>query len=220
MLVGAVPAAGRAERLQPLTGSKELLPVDGRPVMDYVIEHMWAARAEEVRVVTRPDKVDVIERARALGANVIAGEPPTSAESVLLAGGGLAADDILMIGFPDTVWRSDEGFERVVSLVEGGAEVGLGLFRGRNEAQLRRSDVVVLDGERVVALQVKPDRPGSTLLWGCAAARRRAVEGLTGRRHPGELFADLADEGEVAGVVLDGDFFDIGTPASLAEAQA
>lgn len=220
MLVGAVPAAGRAERLQPLAGSKELLPVGGRPVMDYVIERMQAARAHEIRVVTRPDKTDVMERAKTFGARVIEAEPPTAAESILLAAAGLAADDVLMIGFPDTVWGPADGFESVIALVEGGAEIGLGLFRGRHEAQLQRSDVVSLEGERVVAVVVKPDRPTSDLLWGCGAARVRALRGLANRKHPGELFAELATAGVVAGVVLDGDFFDIGTPASLAEAQA
>jgi glucose-1-phosphate thymidylyltransferase len=218
-LVGVVPAAGLASRLQPLAGSKELLEIGGRPVLDYVVERMWAAGAEEIRVVTRPDKQDVAEHARSLGADVIEGEPPSSAESILLAVAGMPAEDIAMIGFPDTVWNPPTGFAPLVALVEAGADVALGLFRGRHTEQLRRSDVVVLEGTRVTAAEVKPLRPRSDLLWGCAAARVGALPGLAGREHPGELFAELAAQGRVAGVVLEGEFLDVGTPSDLAEAR-
>ena len=219
-LVGVVPAAGRASRLQPLGGSKELLEVGGRPVLDYVVERMRAAGAEEIRVVTRPDKHDVTEHARSLGAAVIEGEPPSSAESVLLAVQGMPAEDIAMIGFPDTVWNPRTAFVRLVALVERGADVALGLFRGRDSEQLRRSDVVVLEATQVAAVEVKPLHPRSELLWGCATARVGALGGLAGREHPGELFAELAAEGRVVGAVLEGEFLDVGTPSDLAEARA
>jgi NDP-sugar pyrophosphorylase family protein len=218
--IGVVPAAGRAVRMQPLAGSKELLDVGGRPVLEHVVERLRAARADEIRVVTRPDKQDVIAYATRLGATAIVGEPPSSAESVLLAVRGLSADDVAMIGFPDTVWTSATGFSALTALLANDADVALGLFRGRDEAQLRRSDVVVLTGSRVEAVLVKPERPGSELLWGCAAARVGALDGLAGREHPGDLFAELAREGRVAGVLLDGEFLDIGTPADLAAARS
>ncbi|HZB36129.1 MAG TPA: NTP transferase domain-containing protein [Gaiellaceae bacterium] len=55
-IVGVVPAAGHATRLQPLEGSKELLEIGGRPVFDYLVERLRAGGAEEIRVVTRPEK--------------------------------------------------------------------------------------------------------------------------------------------------------------------
>ena len=51
-----MPAAGHATRLQPLEGSKELLEIGGRPVFDYLVERLRAGGAEEIRVVTRPEK--------------------------------------------------------------------------------------------------------------------------------------------------------------------
>jgi CTP:molybdopterin cytidylyltransferase MocA len=113
-LVGVVPAAGHASRLQPLAGSKELLEVGGRPVLEYVVERMIAAGADEIRVVTRPDKPDVAEHARALGALVVVGEPSSSAESILLALEGLATDDLVMVGFPDTIWQPVSGLSHVL----------------------------------------------------------------------------------------------------------
>jgi glucose-1-phosphate thymidylyltransferase len=74
-LVGVIPAAGSATRLGPLPSSKEVLPVGGRPVMDYLVERMRLADCDEIRLVTRTDKTDVIERARELKLRVILARP-------------------------------------------------------------------------------------------------------------------------------------------------
>ena len=58
-IVGILPAAGYAVRLQPLECSKEMLEIGGRPVIDYLVERMRAGGCEELRVVTRPEKQDV-----------------------------------------------------------------------------------------------------------------------------------------------------------------
>ena len=55
-VVGIVPAAGYATRLQPLDCSKEVVPVGGRPVLGYLVERMRAGGASEIRVVTRAEK--------------------------------------------------------------------------------------------------------------------------------------------------------------------
>ena len=61
MIVGVIPAAGRATRLQPLSLSKEVQPISGRPVMDYLLKRLQRGGCAELRVVTRPEKLDVIE---------------------------------------------------------------------------------------------------------------------------------------------------------------
>jgi CTP:molybdopterin cytidylyltransferase MocA len=48
-VVGVLPAAGRAARLQPLAGSKELLELGGRPVLEYAVERLRAGGADETR---------------------------------------------------------------------------------------------------------------------------------------------------------------------------
>ena len=83
-VIGIVPAAGFATRLQPLEGSKEMHSVDGRAVMDYALERLRAAPCGEIRVVTRPEKKDVVAHAEAQGATVVLGRPQTVAESFLL----------------------------------------------------------------------------------------------------------------------------------------
>jgi glucose-1-phosphate thymidylyltransferase len=215
-IVGVVAAAGLATRLQPLEASKELLEVGGRPVIDYLLERMRAGGADELRVVTRPEKDDVAEHARRAGGSVIRATPSSAAESFSLGLTGLEPGDIVLLGFPDTIWEPVDGFARLVELL-GEDDAALGLFR---TPDLSRSDVVVLDGDRVAAIAVKPETPPSELIWGCAAVRRSALDGLAEHAEAGTLLDGLAKAGKVRGVHLSDSWIDIGTPEALAQARA
>jgi dTDP-glucose pyrophosphorylase len=212
-VVGVVPAAGYATRLQPLQGSKEVLLVQGRPVMDYLLERMRRAPVAELRVVTRPEKRDVIEHARRRGATVIEGYPPSVAQSLLLGMRGLDASTIVLFGFPDTLWERADVFPILVRRVLAGAEIALGLFRGIEPA---RSDVVEADDAGIIArVLVKPERPPSDLIWGCFAARAGALQGLDRHDEPGHLLDLLARAGRVHGVRFGDEFADVGTRDAL-----
>ena len=213
MIVGVIPAAGFANRLGPLPCSKELLPVGGRPVMEYVVERMLLGGAADIRVVTRADKGDVVEHARRLGATVVEGNPASVSESVRLGLSGLAPDDVVLLGFPDSLWEPVDGFSTLVDALRDGIDVALGCFRSD---ELQRSDVVVADADGIVrSVQVKPARPSSDLIWGCAAARASALDALGEHAEPGHLFDRLARRGSVRAVRFEGEFVDIGTPESL-----
>ena len=212
-IVGVIPAAGYATRLGPLPCSKEVLRVGGRPMIEYLVERMRLAPATEIRVVTRPEKRDVAREARRLGATVIEGRPGTVAESVLLGLGGLGREDVVLLGFPDSLWEPVDGFPKLVEALVAGTDVVLGCFRSK---ELERSDVVIVDeGGGVRAVQVKPARPASGVVWGCCAARARVLRDLTAHAEPGELFDRLAREGLVRGVVFASEFVDVGTPEAL-----
>lgn len=188
----------------------------GRPVMDYLVERMRAADPDEIVVVTPPEKSDVVGHALALGARVVEGRPGSVGESIALGIEDADAEDVVLIGFPDTLWEPVDGFARLVEALEG-HEAALGLFR---TPELTRSDVVVVDDERVRSIEVKPAAPSSDLIWGCAAVRRRALDGLTGHREPGHLLGELATTGAVRGIHLSDSWLDIGTREALARAQA
>jgi glucose-1-phosphate thymidylyltransferase len=215
-IVGVIPAAGHATRLQPLASSKETYPVHGRPVMDYLVERMRRARCSELRVVTRPEKTDVIERARHHGATVITARPLTPAASLLTGIRPLAGTDMVLFGFPDSIWEPIDGFQPLTDLVEDGAEIALGLFR---TSQVERPDVVELDSAgRVTEVEVGSDRPPPHLIWGCAAARARSLLGLVDYDDPGDLLRSRAGTGSIGGVVLSETYVDIGTPRGLRQA--
>lgn len=213
-----MPAAGYATRLQPLAGSKEVYPVGGRPLLDHVVERMRAAPCDEVRIVTRSDKRDVIEHAVDLGARVIEGRPKTLAESVSLGVEGLQLDDVALIGLPDTIWEPTDGFALLLAGLSEDTDVVLGLF---TSPEPERSDVVTLDESgRVTAIAVKPEQPASSLIWGCAAARVRALSGLELKAWPGEHFHELALAGRVIGMRLGDEYLDVGTRDALRRAAA
>lgn len=218
-VVGVAPAAGHGRRLSGLAASKEVLPVGGRPVMDYLLERMRVAGADEIRVVTRPAKEDVAARARKLGASVVTGEPESVAASVLLGLEGAPADATVLLGFPDTIWEPEDGFVQLLeALAAADADVVLGVF---DCDEPERSDVVQLDpGGRVRSVAVKPANPTSRLVWGCAAARRATLDVLESEQEPGRAFDRLAREGRVAGVHLSDEWLDVGTPDALRRAAA
>jgi glucose-1-phosphate thymidylyltransferase len=215
-IVGVIPAAGYATRLQPLPGSKEVLPVRGKPVMDYLIERMRLGGCTRLRVVTRAEKEDVVAHAEDVGAEVVLANPKWVSESFLAGMEGLNADDVVLIGFPDTLWEPETGYVPLVHAVTEGRDVALGLFRIR-PADLTRSDVVVFDrGGRITGIAVKPARPRSEWIWGCAAGRREIWAGLHRAKWPGGYINLLCRKGcDVQGVQLSDVWLDVGTREAL-----
>ena len=216
-VIGLIPAAGHAQRLQPLSGSKELLRVGGRPVMDYLVDRMRAGGAELIVVVTRAEKEDVADHARSLDLEVVTGSPPSVSASLLL---GLEHDpeaEVCLLGFPDTLWEPRDGFVLLAERLGDDADIVLGVFES---PEPERSDVVVLDGARVASVDVKPSTPRSSLIWGCAAAKREALSALEAHAEPGDLFAELAAADLVRGVRLSGTMIDIGTEEALGRARS
>jgi glucose-1-phosphate thymidylyltransferase len=213
-IVGVVPAAGYATRLQPLDVSKEMLDVDGRPVIDYVVERMRVAGCEEVRVVTRPEKEDVVAYANAAGATLVLAHPEHINASFAAGLAGLEREDIVLLGFPDSLWEPLDGFGRLVETVRAGCEVALGLFHAPG---LTGSDFVTLDGSgRITGFHIKPQTPPSGWIWGCAAARAGALEGLEREEWPSAFMESRRRRGlDLVGIPLSDSYLDIGTPESL-----
>jgi glucose-1-phosphate thymidylyltransferase len=215
-VVGIIPAAGYATRLQPLSGSKEVVDVRGKPVMDHQVERMLAGGSTRLRVVTRSEKEDVIAHAAELGAEVVLARPETVSASFLAGMTGLEDDDVVLVDFPDTIWEPVDGFARLVAEVEEGCDAALGLFR-IDASELPRSDVVVRDPTgRIERIDVKPAQPASDWIWGCAAARVSVWAGLGTSAWPGEYLDSLCREGrDVRGIELSETSIDVGTRATL-----
>jgi dTDP-glucose pyrophosphorylase len=217
-IAGVIPAAGFASRLQPLKGSKEVLPIAGRPVMDYIVDRMLRGGADELRVVTRPEKADVIAHATELGATIVLARPDSTSESFAAGMKGLANDDVVLIGWPDTLWEPENGYVSLVAAVDAGHEIALGLFETDD---LERYDVLDFDdGGHVTGVHIKPAKPPSSWIWGCAAARRGALDGLERHEWPGSFFDSVIRGGvEVHAVRLSNVWLDIGTRDALERAR-
>ncbi len=191
--------------------------VRGRRVMDFLVDRMLAGGCTRLRVVTRPDKIDVIDHAQALGAEVVLARPLSVAASLAEGMEGLGDDDIALIGFPDTIWEPENGYELLVDAVITGCDLALGLFKAQD---LERSDVVRRGEEqRIVGIDVKPKRPASEWIWGCAAGRVKTWSGLGQSEWPGAYIDQLCrSRGDVRGVELSDVWLDIGTREALQRA--
>ncbi len=211
-----MPAAGYATRLgDAISGSKEVQVVRGRPVMSYLLDRFALGGVDEVRIVTRPEKLDVIEHARTAGAVIVEGYPPSVSASLRLGLDGLDPDAIALFGFPDTIWSPPDGFAALRRVVEAGAQLALGLFDSDDPA---RADVAILDDEgRLMSVDVKPAAPATSLVWAAVAARVGVLRDILADAEPGNAFDRAARAGPVATVRL-GRVIDIGTPASIRSA--
>jgi NDP-sugar pyrophosphorylase family protein len=195
-----------------------MLLVDGRPVMDRLVNQMQAAGCRAIRIVTRPEKTDVIAHAGGMGVSVVMGEPDTVGESIALGMSGVPDDASVLLGFPDTLWEPANGFTILLDALTDDAEGVLGLF---TTDEPERSDVVLLGSDgRVDRILVKPREPPSRLIWGCAVARAAALNDIGSVEQPGELFDRLARRGAIRGIYLSDSWLDIGTKEALARARS
>lgn len=220
-LVGVVPSAGHGTRLRASglwRGSKEVMPVWGRPVVEHLLERLAEAGCDEVRVVTRPEKGDLRELLARHTVRVVLGTPADVSASLLLGCKGLDPDDVVLSGFPDTLWCSG-GLSPLVELLrQPCTDVALGLFR---LPDLRGADQVLLDEDGAVRrVFPKPVDPGAGTTWGCFAARCHVLAGLAQVSEPGLLWSRLADtrRGCVQAVVLGDGYVDVGTAMGLRRA--
>jgi len=176
--------------------------------MDYLIERMRAAGCTDIRVVTRPEKLDVVENARGQGARIVQGHPPTLAASIRMGLTGLADHDVALLGFPDTVWEPLDGYRTLLAALERGWDAALGLFPVEDP---ETCDVVVRDEhDRVLSIELRPKAPASNLIWGCAAVGVHHLRAEDEALDPGAVLGELARTGRVIGIRLSERFVDIG----------
>lgn len=217
-MIGIVPAAGYATRLGTSLGSsKEMLDVGGAPVIESLVRRLEVGGCEEIRVVTRPEKRDLRTYAERRGLAVVLARPAHIGESIAAGLEGSGQDELVGLGFPDSLWEPVDGFLQLRGAVDGQFDVALGLFTFDDPA---RADVVVTDDAgRVHDILVKPPRPPSSLIWGCLVARRSVLEGIERAEWPSEHLRPLIETGRVRGCFLSDRYLDIGTPEALAQAR-
>jgi glucose-1-phosphate thymidylyltransferase len=226
-VLGIVPAAGAATRLQPLAFSKEMLPVGSmrdehgveRPkaVSEFLVERMIHAGADRVCFVLSPEKTDIIPYyARHWAARrfcyVVQERPSGLCDALFRALAVLRDDEDVLIGLPDTVWFPVDGF---CSLPEG--ELSFLLFPVDDA---RRFDAVLTDGEDVREIRVKADEPGTDWVWGAfrmPARTFRTLHALWSEPNRGDEYvgtlvnAYLARGGRARGMRAGQRYYDVGT---------
>jgi glucose-1-phosphate thymidylyltransferase len=232
-----VLAGGYATRLYPLTRDrpKHLLEVGGRAILELLLERLPLDELDAVYVVTNAKFAERFrEWAETYPVDVVVIDDGTTSEDDRLGAIGdlqLAIereglDDDLIVAAGDSIFT-----ERLDDFAHFGQErdaAAIAVYDvGDLEEMKRLSSIGVDDESRLVTFEEKPEQPESTLAGIALYFYPRAVLPLVGRYleegnnpdQPGRLIGWLYERTPVYAWRVPGQWFDIGTPETLAEAE-
>ena len=229
-------AAGYATRLRPLTDAvaKQRLPIAGRPMVDWLCDRVEQV-ADEVHVVTNARFASDFERwASARPRVTVHDDGTTSNEDRLGAIGDIAfvldrvgLDDDLLVLAGDNLFDLD--LAELVAFWRGKGDASVVALYDCGDLRLAgQYGVVELGGDdRVLGLEEKPAAPRTTLVATACYLYHRAHLPLVRRYlaegnlpdQPGLLVAWLCTREPVYGFRIAGEWFDIGNPEQLLEAD-
>src|SRR5712671_2402230 len=233
---GIVPAAGRGTRLQPLTFSKELIPLGSRvdngverprAVSEYLLERMIMGGTDKICIVISPDKSDILGYfgdcyGSAHIVYAVQPRPCGLCDAVFRAHPLMTDDEPVIVGLPDTIW-----FPRSALATLPDDVLSFLLFPVERPEFF---DAVVLDSAgRVAEIEVKRPGASSRWIWGAFKIPGRVFPALRrlwiARRRADEYFgtlinAYLADGGTALGVRAGAAYVDVGTRNGYRAAMA
>jgi glucose-1-phosphate thymidylyltransferase len=226
-----VLAAGYATRLRPLTDTipKPLLPVGGRPMVDWILDRIAETSVDEVHLVTNARFTADFER-WAEGKDVHVHNDGTSSNEGRLG----AIGDIAFVGLDDDllVIASDNLFDYSLAdyvqywRTKGGSCVAVHDVVDIELA--KKYGIVDVDADdRVTDFVEKPEQPRSTLAATATYLYRRDHAALVSTYlaegnppdQPGNLIAWLQTREPVFAYRFAGEWYDIGDQAQLLEAD-
>ena len=219
-------AAGRGLRLRPLTETrpKPLLEVGGVALLDRVVAEAAAEGFSRFAVNAHHHADQLAAHIDGLTARFAEARFQLSREPELLDTGGgvkqalqlLESGEILVMN-TDAFWArgADRPLARMLDRLPDG-DIVLLCAQPRRAHGFGRSHDFCLDPRG----RVTRDSGQPVIYAGVALLRRSLLEAVAERRfslYP--LFIDALDGGRLAGVVLDAEWFHVGDPAALAEAE-
>jgi glucose-1-phosphate thymidylyltransferase len=230
-------AAGYATRLYPLTKTvaKPLLPLAGRPMLDYLLDRLREAdEIDEIHVVTNHKFAHGFGEWAATREVVVHDDGTTSEDDRLGAIGDIAfvlertgLDDDLLVVAGDNLF--DYSVADYVRWWHGKGQASAVVLYDVGDLELvkKYSSVDVDDDERLTGFVEKPESPTSTLVATAAYLYHREhvplireyLDGGNPPDQPGRLVAWLVPRAPVYGYTAGGDWRDIGDAAQLLEAD-
>ena len=231
-------AAGYATRLRPLTDqvAKPLLPLAGRPMLDYLCDRVAEiGSVDEVHVVTNArfaaDFRDWAESGTRELSVAVHDDGTTSNDDRLgavgdmafaIERGGLEGEDLLVLAGDNLIGYRLDGL--VSFWREKGGEAAIAVHRVEDAELIKQYGVAELDqDDRVVSLEEKPSEPRSDLAVTASYVFSAKLAALIpvylgeGRSPdaPGNFVVWLHTRQPVYGYRFTGDWMDIGDPHQL-----
>jgi glucose-1-phosphate thymidylyltransferase len=233
-----VLAAGYATRLRPLTDTwaKELLPVGGRPILDWIVDAIQEVEAvDEIHIVTNARKVDgFLSWAKGRDGVVVHNDGTSSNDDRLGAIGDMQfvidqaqLDDHLLVIAGDNLFEFS--LAEFVAYWQTKGVASAVAVRDVGSLELASQYGIVALGEdgRILDFEEKPADPPSTLaatatyLYHREHARliRPYLDGEHGSDQPGRLIGWLQRHEPVYGWQFDDTWYDIGNHEQLLAAD-
>jgi glucose-1-phosphate thymidylyltransferase len=224
-------AAGYATRLRPLTDSipKQLLPVGGRPMVDWILDRIRETSADEVHLVTNARFAEDFDRWAKDKDVLVHNDGTTSNEDRLGAIGDIRFvrldDDLLVVAGDNLFDFSLADYEAYWRAREGSCVAVLDV--GDRELAKKDGIVDVDENDRVIGFVEKPEVPPTTLCATATYLYERDHVRLVGQYlaegnppdQPGNYVAWLYQREPVYAYRFDGDWYDIGDASQLLEAD-
>ena len=235
--VSAVPctamvmAAGLGKRMRPLTATrpKPLIPVAGKPLIDHVFDRLRTAGVMRavVNVHYMADALEAHLKARAGGIEVVISDERAQ---LLETGGGLVkalpllgADPILCVN-SDNLWI-DGPIDAIRALAAAWDDARMDALLllvplARANSHRGRGDFH-LDALGRITARRRPGRVAPFVYTGVQMLHPRIIADAPAGPFSTNLFWNRAlDAGRLWGVVHQGLWFDVGTPAAIHETEA
>ena len=237
-MIAIILAGGYGTRLRPLTGgiAKPLLPVEGKPIIDYIVERLLNLQGIDQIVVSTNERFEGqfsewLSRRRHRKVKVVA-EPSHGEDDKLGAVRalsrlveGLNSRDYLVVA-GDNLFTS--GLKDMVEYYRSKGSPVVALFDVGDLEVVKRYGCVEVEADgRITGFVEKPERPKSTLAATCIYALpegslkrvREYLEEGNDPDAPGYFVQWLCRRERVYGYVLQGYWSDIGTPESYEDAK-
>ena len=224
-------AAGYATRLRPLTDSipKQLLPVGGRPIVDWIFDRIEETSADEIHLVTNARFADDFVCWARDKDVVVHNDGTTSNEDRLGAIGDIQfvdLDDDLLVTAGDNLFDYSLGDYEAYWRERDGSCIAV-YDVGDPELAKKYGVVDVDENDRVTAFVEKPVDPPTTLCATATYLYTREDANLIATYlaegnppdQPGNYVAWLHARAPVYAYRFEGDWFDIGDRDQLLEAD-
>jgi glucose-1-phosphate thymidylyltransferase len=230
-LKALILAAGYATRLRPLTDTipKQLLPVGGRPMVDWILDRVAETSADEVHLVTNARFAGDFERWAADKDVRVHNDGTTSNEDRLGAIGDIdfvGLDDDLLAIAGDNLFDYSLADYEAYWRAKGGSCVAV-LDVGDPELAKKYGIVDVDENDRITNFVEKPAEPPTTLCATATYLYTREHAGLIPTYlsegnppdQPGNFIGWLYRRAPVYAYRFEGDWYDIGDSDQLLEAD-
>ena len=225
-----IPAAGQGTRLGAITRStpKELVPLLDRPAIDWVIDEIRAAGIDDICVVTSPGKSHALStHLSEFDVQFRIQEHPMGLGHAVLAARDFAGDDDFAVVLPDDLVLNDPILSRLSAYTERSGLSALALTEVPTEMVSRygvasgSQTSVHFSIDDLVEKPAPGTEPSNLTITG-RYVLTRAIWPLLAQVKPGrggeiqltDALAKLARNGELSGLVTNGQRHDLGSPAS------